>query len=1641
MSSPSPAFASSLFDTVANYLQQLSNGQTDQQTIENDLQTYLVPSDVATMIAQALVKGEKVELATGQSTTLGALLNPFLPSQYPVPEAWTNIPVGNLSFTCTGDVTDPSFEFDGSATIPLTLAGQSVTWSPALSVSSAVQDGSRDNDGSLISSFTLGTLDLGGEYDFSSDSQTFTADVSAASGQLSLQSLCGAFSLTMPSLWEGVSDISLTSASLQLDMSDDGTDTLQITAQYSAGSLSGDAFATVINDDGAWKLVFGGDLGTNFSNFPVIGSDLQAPLDLAAAFAIVSTDAISNFSIPVAASSPFENYPITMAAGVMIAALIDLSNPSGTCATNLANFNNPPQAANSTPASDNILVTADLTAGAATLTADLGSKTIYSYTLDLTLSIIFATTVTIQLSSSLTVSGMTFGVSIDLTAEVLLIDLSLQSSDGIQLQLSDSSYFPSNVYINSIQGVLGIDFEKFEAEAGIAAVFGFNASPSGVPSTNLVKSLLPAPTSRASGQVPAPSKWECALIAGAELETLIDIDLVLLSIDQISLADICSILCPGVSADAAQALNGISLNNILLYWCDDLPGNFAALNLTLPGYGTDLPTGFIFQGGLTWGSFSAFAGITVVSSGCSGSLSVSPISIGSILSISGAGIDQTGVTTNGPIVTFNTSGSPAYLYANWEVKLLDVPLAGATTVQVTSTELDFSIDAKIGSLASGSFDCQLDPAQGWFNFQCSGTFDDSHYSVPIASGVYNQNISLEGSSFSASFSVTVDNDNVAWTVDATLQYLGLSLSVPGFKGDFALGTVDDVLKGVWHAILANVDSVFANVLNDIQALGKDIGKLFNDVVKDIQRFVDWLSGHPSKPGYLQNNAILISDAGDVYFEVESMRLRWVPDDTTLQAIDPKRKHTFSQNMDPVIAGLKQDTVMVPSRVDGTMFQLQDGGKWFLIASGYRGGTSGPTVPSLYVIQNADWFQARCNGPVKVAWQVNQYGGGNQSAFGDMFFIPYNDPLKDLTDGTGAIQSDAPQGSANHGSISLFIDGIRYHFGGNLWSGSSLVTWPGKSTAVVTIPDIAYSAMPQYQGLGVPGNDYTIDIQQGSLYKSDQQTAIYYASMGSDGLIRGLYWINLNQWASIWKMAAPILFPDAFWQCLRVSQDTVYPGEPVGSPWTNTPPAPAQLTWVCNLGSGGNGMWPVPGLMGNTVEYGVSFVDAEGKESNVTWGSQLPITGYMCAELSIPTDSSTPSVTTARNIYRQFLLNGTPAAGGAAPALVGTINDNYTTAWSDVSPACNVAAPPQLESPNNGDWAADLPIPNSQVWQAGNIVQYAMSYVLPGGETQLSEWSAPIQVTLYAYPYFDNVPTCPTDAAGSGTILTLSPGQVITRNIYRQCSSANGSLIDPQRLVGQISDNTIIDFRDNVPTPASPPQGITGGEEYNLGTGGNGVWPAGQQGNKVQYGVSLVNGAVESTINWGSPTDITGYMGFELTIPTDDSNWGTTARNMYRQFFGSNGSSLAPPELVGRVNDNSTKNWNDVSPAWNVAAPPQLEPPNNGDWAADAPIANSQVWQPGNFVQYAMSYVLPGGETQLSEWSAPIQVTLYAYPYFDKVPTCPTDPGSGTILSAGQVITRKIYRLCKGPGGNVIQPQTPVGQISDNTIANFRDWTP
>ncbi len=403
-----------------------------------------------------------------------------------------------------------------------------------------------------------------------------------------------------------------------------------------------------------------------------------------------------------------------------------------------------------------------------------------------------------------------------------------------------------------------------------------------------------------------------------------DLDLGLLTVNQISLADICAyLLALTLPDDFVRTLDGISLDNILIYWCDDLPGNFAGLNLNLPD-GTALATGFVFQGGLKWGSFQAFADITVDISGdrpnCNGELTTSPIQIGKILSITGDGKAVPGVKPGGPIIEFNTPPTKPYLNANWSVKVLDLDTQ-TVAVKLTGTEFTFSVHSK-NTFASSSFDCRLDPGGKQFKFRCSGKLDA--FDVTI----YGEKLSLGGSNFKAEIAAGWNPQKADFDVKvgATFDFEDITFTVPTFSVDVSLGSVDDLVHAIAGQIAAKADDIFKDFIDQMGRLGKAFTIGVHDIVHYFKEFADWFFGENKKrkPSLFFKDYALIRGTAAPVYEVYQMNLRWVPNITTLDFLDPKHDKLIVQNMDPVIALLPLDEVMVPSRVNGNVFQDEHG---------------------------------------------------------------------------------------------------------------------------------------------------------------------------------------------------------------------------------------------------------------------------------------------------------------------------------------------------------------------------------------------------------------------------------------------------------------------------------------------------------------------------------------------------------------------------------------------------------------------------------------------------------------------------------------------------------------------------------------------
>ena len=267
--------------------------------------------------------------------------------------------------------------------------------------------------------------------------------------------------------------------------------------------------------------------------------------------------------------------------------------------------------------------------------------------------------------------------------------------------------------------------------------------------------------------------------------------------------------------------------------------------------------------------------------------------------------------------------------------------------------------------------------------------------------------------------------------------------------------------------------------------------------------------------------------------------------------------------------------------------------------------------------------------------------------------------------------------------------------------------------------------------------------------------------------------------------------------------TIYPS-PLSSaptpPSLGAPPPPFNL----NLPTGGNGLWPAGYGTGNTYQYGVSFSSGgtqaqEGVESEIVWMDAAEVTGYMCAILTVPRD--TTNWATARNIYRRLYNNGQPvwqAAWAEQPSsdysvLVGSLYDNINTYFIDNKPFYNTPPPPALGSPDGAAWTNRSNLPFSTVWVPGNQVQYAVTFVFANGESPLSAWSPVINVDWWSLPTFQGVPCAPAGAMGANGF------PCVGRNIYRQCMASDGvTVIESPTLVYQITDNSTKTFTDSQP---------------------------------------------------------------------------------------------------------------------------------------------------------------------------------------------------------------------------------------------------
>ena len=268
--------------------------------------------------------------------------------------------------------------------------------------------------------------------------------------------------------------------------------------------------------------------------------------------------------------------------------------------------------------------------------------------------------------------------------------------------LSGTNLLP-NLAINELAGLMGIDFENQELVLGFVGKFVLGtisqADPNSNPDASTLNAMLPA--SGLSKTTPQLNAGELAIIVGINDDLGVvpvpDVDLLILRLTKLDLTDLINAVIANPNSDAIAALNGISLQDILFYWCDVPTGTYYLPDGTVPS------TGFKVHGMLSfWGKFDVWGELEFdLSGGFNGSVFLSPITLGEVLSITGAAPPDPNPVpatfkTGGPWLEIATAG-PNFLAGSWDITVFDI----------ASTDLSISINEQVFSFSIASNDPDL----------------------------------------------------------------------------------------------------------------------------------------------------------------------------------------------------------------------------------------------------------------------------------------------------------------------------------------------------------------------------------------------------------------------------------------------------------------------------------------------------------------------------------------------------------------------------------------------------------------------------------------------------------------------------------------------------------------------------------------------------------------------------------------------------------------------------------------------------------------------------------------------------------------------------------------------------------------------
>lgn len=312
------------------------------------------------------------------------------------------------------------------------------------------------------------------------------------------------------------------------------------------------------------------------------------------------------------------------------------------------------------------------------------------------------------------------------------------------------------------------------------------------------------------------------------VEELPDPLLLSFQLAEISVDEAMRVFVPGVDASGLpQFIRDIRFTDVAFYWADSV--------VPLPD-GTVAKPGTRFRGNVQAFNAAAHGEISIDTTGISGEIMLSPIHLGSVISVTGAGTgvylyERDGqivvpqvqpdpdappatrvaiVEPGGAVAQFRTQQSP-WLYASIDVVLFDAASAAVEAI-VGAEGVHFKLVMAISDAVSAELDCNASKS----SFKAHAQFGlhlKAELGPVVIAGVDFGSIDLD-SGFDLEMTLEISADEFLLQLGGDFEFEGARLTFPTLKLNFAPASLTELPGRLIGHLQDNVETVFADLFDE-----------------------------------------------------------------------------------------------------------------------------------------------------------------------------------------------------------------------------------------------------------------------------------------------------------------------------------------------------------------------------------------------------------------------------------------------------------------------------------------------------------------------------------------------------------------------------------------------------------------------------------------------------------------------------------------------------------------------------------------------------------------------------------------------------------------------------------------------------------